>query len=270
MFISFLYTTAPAVAAFAKVNLINTVSNAKYSEVPKWFKNWENTGLLQFDDKNSDGIIQYVADEQINELTIDRDIMVLANPEIANLPAWVIGLIVAGGLAAALSTAAGLLLVISTSISHDLLKKNINPNISEKGELWAARISIAVAVVAAGLAGLNPPGFVAEVVALAFGLAASSFFPAIILGIFDKRMNKEGALSGMLVGVVFTTIYIFYFKPQLGGPGLPQNYLFGISPEGIGTIGMIINFIVSLIVSRLTKPTPENIKELVESIRYPK
>ena len=270
LFISFLYTTAPAVAAFAKVNLINTVSNAKYSEVQKWFKNWENTGLLQFDDKNSDGIIQYVADEQINELTIDRDIMVLANPEIANLPAWVIGLIVAGGLAAALSTAAGLLLVISTSISHDLLKKNINPNISEKGELWAARISIAVAVVAAGLAGLNPPGFVAEVVALAFGLAASSFFPAIILGIFDKRMNKEGALSGMLVGVVFTTIYIFYFKPQLGGPGLPQDYLFGISPEGIGTIGMIINFIVSLIVSRLTKPTPENIKELVESIRYPK
>ena len=270
LFISFLYTTAPAVAAFAKVNLINTVSNAQYSEVPQWFKNWENTGLLQFDDKNSDGVIQYVADEQVNELTIDRDIMGLANPEIANLPPWVIGLIVAGGLAAALSTAAGLLLVISTSISHDLLKKNINPNISEKGELWAARISIAVAVVAAGLAGLNHPGFVAEVVALAFGLAASSFFPAIILGIFDKRMNKEGALSGMIVGVVFTTIYIFYFKPQLGGPGLPQDYLFGISPEGIGTIGMIINFIVSLVVSRLTKPTPENIKELVESIRYPK
>ena len=270
LFISFLYTTAPAVAAFAKVNLINTVSNAQYSEVPQWFKNWENTGLLQFDDKNSDGVIQYVADEQVNELTIDRDIMVLANPEIANLPPWVIGLIVAGGLAAALSTAAGLLLVISTSISHDLLKKNINPNISEKGELWAARISIAVAVVAVGLAGLNPPGFVAEVVALAFGLAASSFFPAIILGIFDKRMNREGALSGMIVGVVFTTIYIFYFKPQLGGPGSPQDDLFGISPEGIGTIGMIINFIVSLIVSRLTKPTPENIKELVESIRYPK
>ena len=270
LFISFLYTTAPAIAAFAKVNLINTVSNAQYSEVPQWFKNWENTGLLQFDDKNADGVIQYVADEQVNELTIDRDIMVLANPEIANLPPWVIGLIVAGGLAAALSTAAGLLLVISTSISHDLLKKNINPNISEKGELWAARISIAVAVVAAVLAGLNPPGFVAEVVALAFGLAASSFFPAIILGIFDKRMNKEGALSGMIVGVVFTTIYIFYFKPQLGGPGLPKDYLFGISPEGIGTIGMIINFIISLVVSRLTKPTPENIKELVESIRYPK
>ena len=270
LFISLLYTTAPAVAAFAKVNLINTVSNAKYAEMPQWFKNWENTGLLEFDDKNADGVIQYVADTQVNELTIDRDIMVLANPEIANLPAWVIGLIVAGGLAAALSTAAGLLLVISTSISHDLLKKNINPNISEKGELWAARISIAVAVVAAGLAGLNPPGFVAEVVALAFGLAASSFFPAIILGIFDKKMNKQGALSGMIIGIVFTTIYIFYFKPQLGGPGLPENYLFGISPEGIGTIGMIINFIVSLIVSRITRPTPDKIKDLVESIRYPK
>ena len=270
LFISLLYTTAPAVAAFAKVNLINTVSNAKYAEMPQWFKNWENTGLLEFDDKNADGVIQYVADTQVNELTIDRDIMVLANPEIANLPAWVIGLIVAGGLAAALSTAAGLLLVISTSISHDLLKKNINPNISEKGELWAARISIAVAVVAAGLAGLNPPGFVAEVVALAFGLAASSFFPAIILGIFDKKMNKEGALAGMIVGIVFTTIYIFYFKPQLGGPGLPENYLFGITPEGIGTIGMVINFIVSLIVSRVTKPTPNKIKDLVESIRYPK
>ena len=270
LFISILYTTAPAVAAFAKVNLINTVSNAKYADMPEWFTNWENTGLLEFDDKNGDGVIQYVADTQVNELTIDNDIMVLANPEIANLPPWVIGLIVAGGLAAALSTAAGLLLVISTSISHDLLKKNINPNISEKGELWAARISIAVAVVAAGLAGLNPPGFVAEVVALAFGLAASSFFPAIILGIFDKKMNKEGAIAGMLTGIIFTALYILYFKPQLGGSGLSENYLFGISPEGIGTIGMIINFIVSLIVSRLTKPTPEKIKDLVESIRYPK
>ena len=270
LFISILYTTAPAVAAFAKVNLINTVSNAKYADMPSWFTNWENTGLLEFDDKNGDGVIQYVADTQVNELTIDNDIMVLANPEIANLPPWVIGLIVAGGLAAALSTAAGLLLVISTSISHDLLKKNINPNISEKGELWAARISIAVAVVAAGLAGLNPPGFVAEVVALAFGLAASSFFPAIILGIFDKKMNKEGAIAGMLTGIIFTALYILYFKPQLGGIGLPEDYLFGISPEGIGTIGMIINFIVSLIVSRLTKPTPEKIKTLVESIRYPK
>jgi cation/acetate symporter len=270
LFISILYTTAPAVAAFAKVNLINTVSNARYADVPDWFKNWENTGLLQFDDKNQDGVIQYVADSQINELTVDPDIMVLANPEIANLPAWVVGLIVAGGLAAALSTAAGLLLVISTSISHDLLKKNLNPKISEKGELWAARIAIAVAVVAAGLAGLNPPGFVAEVVALAFGLAASSFFPAIILGIFDKRMNKEGAISGMIVGILFTAIYIFYFKPQLGGPGTPDNYLFGISPEGIGTIGMFINFIIAIIVSRFTKPTPERIKQLVENIRYPK
>ena len=270
LFISILYTTAPAVAAFAKVNLINTVSNARYADVPDWFKNWENTGLLEFDDKNQDGVIQYVADPQINELSIDRDIMVLANPEIANLPAWVVGLIVAGGLAAALSTAAGLLLVISTSISHDLLKKNLNPKISEKGELWAARIAIAVAVVAAGLAGLNPPGFVAEVVALAFGLAASSFFPAIILGIFDKRMNKEGAISGMVVGILFTAVYIFYFKPQLGGTGTPDNYLFGISPEGIGTIGMFINFIIAIIVSRLTKPTPEKIKQLVENIRYPK
>ena len=270
LFISILYTTAPAVAAFAKVNLINTVSNARYADVPDWFKNWENTGLLEFDDKNQDGVIQYVADPQINELSIDRDIMVLANPEIANLPAWVVGLIVAGGLAAALSTAAGLLLVISTSISHDLLKKNLNPKISEKGELWAARIAIAVAVIGAGLAGLNPPGFVAEVVALAFGLAASSFFPAIILGIFDKRMNKEGAISGMVVGILFTAVYIFYFKPQLGGPGTPDNYLFGISPEGIGTIGMFINFIIAIIVSRLTKPTPEKIKQLVENIRYPK
>ena len=270
LFISILYTTAPAVAAFAKVNLINTVSNARYADVPDWFKNWENTGLLEFDDKNQDGVIQYVADPQINELSIDRDIMVLANPEIAILPAWVVGLIVAGGLAAALSTAAGLLLVISTSISHDLLKKNLNPKISEKGELWAARIAIAVAVVAAGLAGLNPPGFVAEVVALAFGLAASSFFPAIILGIFDKRMNKEGAISGMVVGILFTAVYIFYFKPQLGGPGTPDNYLFGISPEGIGTIGMFINFIIAIIVSRLTKPTPEKIRQLVENIRYPK
>jgi len=270
LFISILYTTAPAVAAFAKVNLINTVSNARYADVPDWFNNWENTGLLKFDDKNQDGVIQYVADSQINELTVDPDIMVLANPEIANLPAWVVGLIVAGGLAAALSTAAGLLLVISTSISHDLLKKNLNPKISEKGELWAARIAIAVAVIGAGLAGLNPPGFVAEVVALAFGLAASSFFPAIILGIFDKRMNKEGAISGMIVGILFTAIYIFYFKPQLGGPGTPDSYLFGISPEGIGTIGMLINFIIAIIVSRFTKPTPERIKQLVENIRYPK
>ncbi|MHA7099444.1 sodium:solute symporter family protein [Roseivirga pacifica] len=270
LFIAILYTTAPAVAAFARTNLINTVSERAYNDVPEWFTNWENTGLLGFEDKNGDGRIQYVADAEKNELTIDRDIIVLANPEIAKLPAWVVALVVAGGLAAALSTAAGLLLVISTSISHDLLKKYLKPDISEKGELKAARISIAVAVVAAGLAGLNPPGFVAEVVALAFGLAASSFFPAIILGIFDKKMNKEGAITGMVVGVLFTTCYIFYFKPQLGGGGTPDGYWFGISPEGIGTLGMLINFVVALVVSRFTRPTPQAIKELVEMIRYPR
>ncbi|MCO6375903.1 sodium:solute symporter family protein [Roseivirga pacifica] len=270
LFIAILYTTAPAVAAFARTNLINTVSERAYNDVPEWFTNWENTGLLGFEDKNGDGRIQYVADAEKNELTIDRDIIVLANPEIAKLPAWVVALVVAGGLAAALSTAAGLLLVISTSISHDLLKKYLKPDISEKGELKAARISIAVAVVAAGLAGLNPPGFVAEGVALAFGLAASSFFPAIILGIFDKKMNKEGAIAGMIVGVLFTTCYIFYFKPQLGGGGTPDGYWFGISPEGIGTLGMLINFVVALVVSRFTRPTPQAIKELVEMIRYPR
>ena len=226
LFIAILYTTAPAVAVFARTNLINTLSNSSYSEVPNWFSNWEKTGLLTFDDKNGDGKIQYVSDENINELKVDQDIIVLANPEIANLPPWVIGLVVAGGLAAALSTAAGLLLVISTSISHDLLKNYLRPNISEKGELFAARVAIAVAVVAAGLAGLNPPGFVAQVVALAFGLAASSFFPAIILGIFDKRMNREGAMSGMIVGILFTATYIIYFKPQLGGAGSSEDYWF--------------------------------------------
>lgn len=270
LFIAILYTTAPAIAAFARTNLIETVDQANYSDMPQWFKNWENTGLITFEDKNDDGKIQYVADEGSNELTIDRDIIVLANPEIANLPDWVIALVVAGGLAAALSTAAGLLLVISTSISHDLLKKNLLPNISEKGELRAARISIAIAVTVAGLAGLNPPGFVAQVVALAFGLAASSFFPAIILGIFDKRMNKEGAIAGMLVGVLFTTIYIIYFKPQLGGPGSPDGYWFGISPEGIGTLGAVINFVISIVVSRLTPSPPKEVQELTESIRYPR
>ena len=269
-FIAILYTTAPAVAAFARTNLINTVSNTKYTDVPGWFSNWEGTGLLIFDDKNGDGVIQYVADPSINELTIDRDIMVLANPEIANLPAWVVALVVAGGLAAALSTAAGLLLVISTSISHDLLKNYLRPDISEKGELRAARISIAVAVVGAGLAGINPPGFVAQVVALAFGLAASSFFPAIILGIFDKKMNREGAVAGMIVGIVFTAAYIIYFKPQLGGPGTPDGYWFGIAPEGIGTLGMLINFAVSITVSRFTPDVPDEIMELTESIRYPR
>ena len=270
LFIAILYTTAPAVAVFARTNIINTLSEKPYSEVPQWFTNWEKTGLLTFDDKNKDGIIQYVADTQINELTVDQDIIVLANPEIANLPPWVIGLVVAGGLAAALSTAAGLLLVISTSISHDLLKNYLRPDISEKNELYAARVAIAVAVVAAGLAGLNPPGFVAQVVALAFGLAASSFFPAIILGIFDKRMNKEGAITGMIVGIVFTASYIIYFKPQLGGPGLPENFWWGISPEGIGTLGMILNFIIALIVSRFTIAPPMEVQELTERIRTPR
>mgnify|MGYP006078173657 FL=1 len=270
LFIAILYTTAPAVAVFARTNIINTLSEKPYAEVPQWFTNWEKTGLLTFDDKNKDGIIQYVADAQINELTVDQDIIVLANPEIANLPPWVIGLVVAGGLAAALSTAAGLLLVISTSISHDLLKNYLRPDISEKNELYAARIAIAVAVVAAGLAGLNPPGFVAQVVALAFGLAASSFFPAIILGIFDKRMNKEGAITGMIVGIVFTASYIIYFKPQLGGPGLPENFWWGISPEGIGTLGMILNFVIALIVSRFTIAPPMEVQELTERIRTPR
>ncbi|MFL2597223.1 MAG: sodium:solute symporter family protein [Flavobacteriaceae bacterium] len=270
LFIAILYTTAPAVAVFARTNLINTLSNSSYSEVPNWFSNWEKTGLLTFDDKNGDGKIQYVSDVNINELKVDQDIIVLANPEIANLPPWVIGLVVAGGLAAALSTAAGLLLVISTSISHDLLKNYLRPNISEKGELFAARVAIAVAVVAAGLAGLNPPGFVAQVVALAFGLAASSFFPAIILGIFDKRMNREGAMSGMIVGILFTATYIIYFKPQLGGSGLPEDYWFGISPEGIGTLGMLFNFIIAILVSRFTPPPSKEVQELTERIRTPR
>ena len=270
LFIAILYTTAPAVAVFARTNLINTLSNSSYSEVPNWFSNWEKTGLLTFDDKNGDGKIQYVSDVNINELKVDQDIIVLANPEIANLPPWVIGLVVAGGLAAALSTAAGLLLVISTSISHDLLKNYLRPNISEKGELFAARVAIAVAVVAAGLAGLNPPGFVAQVVALAFGLAASSFFPAIILGIFDKRMNREGAMSGMIFGILFTATYIIYFKPQLGGSGSSEDYWFGISPEGIGTLGMFFNFIIAILVSRFTAPPSKEVQELTERIRTPR
>ena len=270
LFIAILYTTAPAVAVFARTNLINTLSNSSYSEVPNWFSNWEKTGLLTFDDKNGDGKIQYVSDENINELKVDQDIIVLANPEIANLPPWVIGLVVAGGLAAALSTAAGLLLVISTSISHDLLKNYLRPNISEKGELFAARVAIAVAVVAAGLAGLNPPGFVAQVVALAFGLAASSFFPAIILGIFDKRMNREGAMSGMIVGILFTATYIIYFKPQLGGSGSSEDYWFGISPEGSGSLGIFFNFIIAILVSRFTAPPSKEVQELTERIRTPR
>ena len=275
LFIAILYTTVPAVALFARTNLIETVSNTRYDEMPEWFGNWEKTGLLKFEDKNGDGIVQYVGDKNKNELTIDRDIMVLANPEIAQLPNWVIALVGAGGLAAALSTAAGLLLVIASSISHDLIKKMIKPNISEKGELLAARLSAAVAVVIAGYFGINPPGFVAAVVALAFGLAAASFFPAIILGIFDKRMNKEGAITGMIVGLALMVWYMLKFKFGLfdGGKeavaGLKSDWWFGISPEGFGTVAMVVNFVLSIAISRFTSEPPEEIQLIVEDIRIP-
>ena len=281
IFIALLYTTAPAIAAFARTNLINTVNGKEYASMPAWFGSWEATGLLEFEDKNGDQKIQYYNDANPayvrevaepngwkgNELTVNRDIMVLANPEIANLPNWVVALVVAGSLAAALSTAAGLLLVISTSISHDLLKNWLKPEISEKGELRAARIAIAIAVVIAGYAGTLQLGFVAQVVAFAFGLAAASFFPAIVLGIFNKRMNMEGAISGMLVGLIFTAGYIIYFK-FLGGT--PDQYWFGISPEGIGTLGMLFNLIVSLTVSNVTSAPPAEVQEIVEQIRIPK
>ncbi|MBS9462172.1 cation acetate symporter [Flagellimonas sp. 389] len=275
LLIAILYTTAPAVAVFARTNMIETVSDKEYSSMPEWFKNWEGTGLLAFDDKNKDGKIQYVADKAKNELTVDRDIMVLANPEIANLPAWVIALVAAGGLAAALSTAAGLLLVISSSVSHDLVKKIFVPNISEKGELWAARGAATVAVVIAGYFGINPPGFVAAVVALAFGLAAASFFPAIVLGIFYKKMNKEGAVAGMVVGILLMLFYMLKFKFGIfdGGKsaveGLKASWWFGISPEGFGTIAMLVNFVVSLVVNKFTKAPPENVQQIVEDIRIP-
>ena len=270
LLIAILYTTAPAVSVFAKMNLIDTVSNEKYSLMPVWFKNWEETGLLTFDDKNKDGIIQYVADKDKNELTVDNDIMVLANPEIANLPAWVIALVAAGGLAAALSTAAGLLLVISASVSHDLIKKVFKPNISEKGELWAARGAATVAVVIAGYFGIHPPGFVAAVVALAFGLAAASFFPAIVLGIFYKKMNKEGAIGGMVVGISLMLFYMAKFKlGWLGEIPDKSEWWFGISPEGFGTVAMIVNFIVALVINRFTPEPPENVQEIVENIRIP-
>ncbi|WP_437372044.1 sodium:solute symporter family protein [Maribacter litoralis] len=269
LLIAILYTTAPAVSVFAKTNLINTVSNEEYSSMPVWFKNWEETGLLSFDDKNEDGKIQYVADTSKNELTIDNDIMVLANPEIADLPAWVIALVAAGGLAAALSTAAGLLLVISASVSHDLVKNVFKPNISDKGELWVARGSATVAVIIAGYFGINPPGFVAAVVALAFGLAAASFFPAIVLGIFYKKMNKEGAISGMVVGIVLMLFYMTKFKFGWFGGGTTADWWFGISPEGFGSIAMIANFIVAIIVLRFTPEPPSNVQEIVENIRIP-
>lgn len=298
LFIAILYTTAPAVSVFARTNLIETVRETPYQEIPQWFKNWEDTGLISWADKNGDGKIQYVAGSAIdgkkplyngergtygertitnvskaeNELYVDRDIMVLANPEIANLPNWVIALVAAGGLAAALSTAAGLLLVISTSISHDLIKKQIKPDISDKGELWAARISILVAIIIAGLFGIYPPGFVAAVVALAFGLAAASFFPAIILGIFDKRMNRQGAVAGMIVGITLMLYYMIVYKTGLIGimdPKPASEWWFGTSPEGFGTIAMLVNVVVSLVVSRLTPAPPQDVQEIVENIRIP-
>ena len=269
LFIAILYTTAPAIAVFARTNLIETVSEQKYDEMPVWFENWEKTGLLTFTDKNDDGLIQYVADPQLNELTIDRDIMVMANPEIAELPNWVIALLAAGALAAALSTAAGLLLVISSSVSHDLIKKIIKPDVSEKGELIAARVSAFFAVLLAGYFGINPPGFVAAVVALAFGLAAASFFPAIVMGIFYKRMNKEGAISGMITGLLLMLFYMTKFKFGWFGGGTEADWWFGISPEGFGTFAMLINFIVSLIVCHLTKEPSKEVQDLVENIRIP-
>ncbi|MBR9916853.1 cation acetate symporter [bacterium] len=301
IFIAILYTTAPAIAVFARTNLIETVSEQPYEEMPPWFSTWEETALLNWVDKNEDGIINYApgaaivgapdiirdgldirrgANNQVmisnevtannNELYVDRDIMVLANPEIAGLPAWVAALVAAGGLAAALSTAAGLLLVISTSVSHDLIKKQFNKDISDKAELRYARIAAAVAVVVAGYFGINPPGFVAQVVAIAFGLAAASFFPAIILGIFYKKMNKQGALAGMIAGLIFTLAYIIYFKIAFPELNIPENWWFGISPEGIGTFGMLINLIVALSVKSFYPDPPEDVQEMVEGIRYPK
>ena len=269
VFIAILYTTAPAVAAFARTNLINTVSNAEYVSMPEWFSKWEDTGLITFDDKNNDGIIQYVGDPQTNELNVNRDIMVLANPEIAELPPWVIALVVAGALAAALSTAAGLLLVISTSVAHDMLKRTFMPTITEKQELACARLSILVAVLIAGYYGINAPAYVAQVVAFAFGLAAASFFPAIVLGIFQKRMNKEGAIAGMVVGFTFTAAYIIYFKIINPAADSADNWFFGISPEGIGSLGTIANLVVALAVAKFTPEPPATVQEIVENIRLP-
>ena len=297
VFIALLYTTAPAVGAFARLNFIDTVNETSYSEAPDWFKNWERNDLIAFQDKNGDGVMQYRsgtafegapaygegtgpsgervvtnapgADSE-NEVYVDNDIMVLANPEIGNLPGWVIALVAAGGLAAALSTAAGLLLVISSSVSHDLLKSTFKPDISEKGELMAARIAATAAIVVAGYLGIYPPGWVAQVVAFAFGLAASSLFPAIFMGIFSMRMNKEGAIAGMVTGLAFTFGYIFYFKLANPAANVAENWLFGISPEGIGVIGMVLNFAVAIAVSRVTAKPPVEVRALVDSIRVPR
>ena len=270
LFIAILYTTAPAVGVFGIYNMITNINGQKIESLPTWVQNWQKTGLITIEDKNQDGMILYQKDKVKNELTIDKDIMVLANPEIAGLPNWVVALVAAGGLAAALSTAAGLLLVISTAISRDLLKNALAPNISEKSELLYARMAAIFAVVVAGYFGVNPPGFVAEVVAFAFGLAAASFFPIIIMGIFSKRMNKEGAIAGMIIGLIFTLGYLIYFKfmnPELNNK---DHWWFGISPEGIGTLGMILNFVVSIIISKFTPPPPQHIQDLVEEIRIPR
>jgi cation/acetate symporter len=281
LFISILYTTAPAVAGMARLNMINTIEttqgeNLKYDERPQWFKNWEKTGLLQFEDKNGDGRIQYVADPEKNEMVkIDRDIMVLANPEIAQLPNWVIALVAAGGLAAALSTAAGLLLAIASAISHDLLKGVFAPNITDKQELLASRVAMALAILGAGYLGFNPPDFAAGTVALAFGLAASSIFPALMMGIFSKRINKEGAIAGMISGITVTLLYVFQHKgimfvadtSFLGD--MPANWFFGIEPNAFGVIGAIVNFSVANLVSRVTAAPPQEVQDLVEFIRVP-
>lgn len=304
VFIAILYTTAPAISVFARTNLIDTTNEKPYSDMPEWFKNWETTGLLAWSDKNGDGKIQYRKGNAVvnnkpefednvkgnsgermvknpditnpNELYVNGDIMVLANPEIANLPAWIIGLVAAGALAAALSTAAGLLIVISSAVSHDLIKKVVNPDLSEKGELRAARLASVVAVCVAGYFGINPPGFVASVVAIAFGYAASTFFPAIFLGIFSKRMNKEGVIAGMLTGLFFTMFYVLKFKlsqiwglEDILGSNKKEDWWWGISPEGIGFVGMILNFIVALIVSKFTPAPSEEVQEIVENIRIP-
>lgn len=295
VFIALLYLTAPAVASMARLNLMTTIypdgtaaAPIEYDERPNWVREWEVTGLIQYEDKNNDGRIQLYNDTEAfqaeaesrgwngNELVVNRDILVLANPEIANLPSWVIGLIAAGGLAAALSTAAGLLLAISSAVSHDLIKGAINPSITDKGELLAARISMAVAIVVATYLGANPPGFAAQVVALAFGIAAASLFPALMMGIFSKRVNNSGAISGMLAGLSFTLIYIFVYKGWLFIPGtnnledIPANWVLGISPLSIGAVGALINFAVAFGVSSVTEQPPEEIQELVESVRYPR
>ena len=296
LFIAILYLTAPAVSSFARLNFINTIDNTSYTETPGWFKNWEDIGLISWIDKNEDGVIQYRSGNALektkpqfssergkynqrlvlnkptengNEIYIDRDIMVLANPEIARLPNWVIALVAAGALAAALSTAAGLLLVISSAVSHDLMKKTLKPSITEKQELFLARISAATAILIAGIFGIYPPAFVAQVVAFAFGLAAASIFPAIVMGIFSKRMNKYGAICGMLSGLIFTATYIIFFKFISPEYNTSEYWLFGISPEGIGVIGMIINFMIAIIISSVSKPPPIEVYEIVDNIRMP-